>query len=191
MNTNAVMSPVLILPGLGGSGETHWQSHWLNKHDFCQRVEQDNWNIPEPQSWINALQQAVSACSSPPLLVAHSLGCSLVAHWAERHHNVPVKGALLVAPSDIESEDHTPMEVRCFAPMPMVRLPFPSTVVASSNDPYVDIQRAQLFATAWGADFVNVGDCGHINADSHLKDWAEGWSYLMELNALQGMSCRA
>ncbi|MEG3618131.1 alpha/beta hydrolase [Magnetovibrio sp. PR-2] len=191
MNTQTMTSPVLILPGLGGSSQSHWQSHWCSKRSQCRLVEQDNWNIPEPSSWINALQSAVVSCAAPPLLVAHSLSCALVAHWAQRHHDTPIRGALLVAPSDVESEDHTPMEVRCFAPIPMAQLPFPSTVIASSNDPYVDIIRAQLFATAWGSSFVNIGECGHINADSHLGEWHEGWGLLQDLEEAQGLSCRA
>lgn len=191
MNARTITAPVLILPGLGGSGESHWQTRWAHNRPDCRVVEQENWNIPEPQSWINALQAVIKACDAPPLLVAHSLGCSLVAHWAERHRNTPIKGALLVAPSDVDSEDHTPMEVRCFAPMPLYQLPFPSTVIASTNDPYVDFKRAQLFATAWGSDLINIGDHGHINADSHLGDWDDGWSYLQDLDKAIDVSCRA
>lgn len=120
--------------------------------------------------------------------MAHSLGCALVAHWVDEEHkkhggvsDLPVCGALLVAPADVDSDDHTPPETHVFAPMPLCILPFPSIVVASDNDPYVDAERAQLFATAWGAEYVNIGLHGHINADSHLEDWPEGWELLTDL----------
>lgn len=34
---------LLIIPGYGGSGVGHWQSHWENEYQNIQRVEQQNW----------------------------------------------------------------------------------------------------------------------------------------------------
>lgn len=85
-----------------------------------------------------------------------------------------VRAALLVAPADVDSPAHTPPETRGFAPMPLARLPFPATVIASADDPYVAIDRARAFAAAWGARFVDGGTVGHINAASGLGDWAAG-----------------
>ena len=45
------------------------------------------------------LDLAVRACPSPPVLVAHSLACLLVAHWAHRSALAP-KGAFFVAVPD-------------------------------------------------------------------------------------------
>jgi len=175
------LSPVLIIPGLGGASAEHWQARWVKAHSQCQSVQQNNWNLPEYSGWIEGLETAIQDCATPPYLVAHSLGCSVVAHWALKHSGTAIQGALMVAPADVNSEDHTPPETRIFAPMPMTQLPFNSTVVASTNDPYVDLQQAKLFATAWGSDFINVGACGHINADSHLDNWDEGWDILTEM----------
>ena len=58
--------------------------------------------------------------------------------------------------------------------MPLARLPFPATVIASSDDPYVTLARARAFAAAWGAAFVDAGALGHINAASGLGDWPAG-----------------
>ncbi|OEJ66894.1 hypothetical protein BEN30_10875 [Magnetovibrio blakemorei] len=177
-----------MVPGLGGSDSGHWQTHWHDRHASCEFVQSVNWNLPERESWLAGLDLAIHACATPPLLVAHSLGCALVAHWVAQAHkrnggvsNLPVRGALLVAPADVDSEAHTPAETHVFAPMPLSVFPFPSTVVASTNDPYVDPVRAKLFATAWGAEYTNVGPRGHINADSHLGDWQEGWDLLTDL----------
>jgi predicted alpha/beta hydrolase family esterase len=65
--------------------------------------------------------------------------------------------------------------------MPLRRLPFPSVVVASTDDPYVTTERARRFAEAWGSRFVTVGDAGHINSQSSLGDWPAGFALLQEL----------
>ncbi len=67
--------------------------------------------------------------------------------------------------------------------MPLAPLPFPATVVASDDDPYVTLARAQAFAAAWGATFVDAGRKGHLNADSCLGDWPEGRRHLEALLA--------
>ena len=185
------LNSVLIVPGLGGSGPEHWQARWEKAHPECHSVQQNNWNLPDFAGWIEGLETAIQNCATPPYLVAHSLGCAVVAHWALEHASTTIQGALMVAPADVNSEDHTPPETRIFAPMPMTPLPFTSTVVASTNDPYVDLQQAKLFATAWGADFVNIGACGHINADSRLEDWDEGWDVLKDMTQVQKALSRA
>jgi predicted alpha/beta hydrolase family esterase len=54
-------------------------------------------------------------------------------------------------------------------------------VVASSNDEYVSLQRAQYFADNWGSTFINIGNKGHINSASGLGDWPEGYELLQRL----------
>ena len=93
---------------------------------------------------------------------------------------LPIHGALLVAPPDVERPDFPPV-LEGFAPIPRERLPFPSIVVASRNDPFCEFERARLFAYAWGAQFMDYGDCGHINADSGLASWPEGHVLLQDL----------
>jgi predicted alpha/beta hydrolase family esterase len=88
---------------------------------------------------------------------------------------------LLVAPADVDSAAHTPPETRGFAPMPLARLPFPATVIASRDDAYVTLARARQFARAWGAAFVDAGAIGHINAASGLGDWPAGRRWLRAL----------
>ena len=180
----ASQTTTLLVPGLGGSGPQHWQSLWRQSRPGCSFVHQNNWNLPDYQAWLTGLDAAIRACPRPPIVVAHSLGCALVAHWATQNTaEALVRGALMVAPADVDSDQRTPPEARIFAPMPMTTLPFPATVVASTTDTYVDIQRARVFATAWGAEFVNIGARGHINADSRLDDWDEGWRLLDDLMA--------
>ena len=170
---------VLLVPGLGNCGPDHWLSHWERALPAA-RAELGNWDDPYPQDWIANLDAAVMDAGDDVVLVAHSLGCACVAHWA-RTARMQVRGALLVAPADVDSDAHVPPPARRFAPMPMARLPFPAIVVASTNDPYADVGRSEEFARAWGARFVNVGPRGHINADSALGSWPHGRSLLLQL----------
>jgi uncharacterized protein len=114
------------------------------------------------------------------VLIGHSLGCTTIAHWAAKHQ-VPIKGALLVAPSDIEQPVYT-FPATGFAPIPLLKLPFPSIVVASEDDPWVSIERAKFFASSWGSSFINIGEAGHINVPSGYGPWEEGLTILEQFN---------
>ena len=175
-------TPILILPGYADSGPDHWQSHWERADPACRRVVQDDWLQPTRDAWLAALERVVAACAAPPVLAAHSLGCSLVAHWAATTRS-SAKGALLVAPADVESKLHTSDEVRSFSPIPMDRLPFPSIVVASADDSFYTMARAAAFAAAWGSRLVTLDRAGHINAEAGYGPWPEGRRLLDELVA--------
>jgi predicted alpha/beta hydrolase family esterase len=165
--------PVLIVPGLGGSGAQHWQTHLEQSLPGAARVQQDDWDRPELNSWIERLACAVEA-QPGSILVAHSLACPLVAHLALRRPDVRISAALLVAPADVDSACHTPAHIRGFAPIPLAELPFRSIVVASTNDPYISIDRARELAQAWGAGFVDAGSSGHINTAAGFGPWPAG-----------------
>lgn len=172
---------ILLLPGLYDSDSDHWQSLWERQHPSWQRVRQNEWTAPHCSDWVTALHLAIRASDTPALLVAHSLGCCLVAHWAS-HHTGFVQGALLVAPPDVDAPTF-PGQVTGFAPMPSTRLPFPSIVVASENDPFCSLPRSQSFADYWGARLVVLGRLGHINGRSGLGAWPAGLRLLAELAA--------
>ena len=170
----------LILPGWQNSGPLHWQSLWQEQYGY-QRVEQHDWMRPLRGDWIARLEDVVLSSSAPVVLVAHSLGCQLVAAWAAHSRNTSrVQAALLVAPGDVERAELRPL-LASWSPMVRQRLPFASTLVASRNDPYCSFERAQGFAQAWGADLVDAGEFGHINADSGLADWPQGQALLHAL----------
>ncbi len=171
---------ILTIPGYGGSGEDHWQTYWENEIENTVRVEQENWDNPQLDLWVETLDSYIQK-NQNYVLVAHSLACSLVAHWSSKYESNSITGALLVSPSDVDSPEHTPDEVRNFSPMPTNELPFNSIVVASNNDPYVSIKRAEFFARSWGSEFVSLDSYGHINADSNLKSWPQGQGYLRKL----------
>jgi predicted alpha/beta hydrolase family esterase len=174
------MNPrVLILPGLYNSGPEHWQSHWEAEHPFI-RVQQRDWETPDRREWVETLQRAVTAEPGPVVLVGHSLACCLVAHWAAAHPGENVRGALLVAPSDVEAPSYPPGTTG-FEPMPLDPLPFPSIVVASTDDEYVTLERAERFARAWGSRLEMAGPLGHMNSASRLGSWPQGFALLREL----------
>ncbi|MEY4693707.1 MAG: hypothetical protein RLZZ95_156 [Pseudomonadota bacterium] len=171
---------VLILPGWQGSGPEHWQMRWVHTHGY-RVVEQNNWLHPLRGDWMARLDESVIDAPGPVVLVAHSLGCILVAAWASvSRHTARVRGALLVAPGDTEAPE---LGHRLPGWSPVVRqaLPFKSILVGSQNDPYCTAARAYSLAKDWRADWVDMGACGHINADSSLGDWPEGHALLKNL----------
>lgn len=173
-------TPILIVPGFHGSGPLHWQSLWQASEPAFQRTSQRDWDNPDLAEWLESLHLHITKFKTPPALIAHSLGCSLVAHWVKRFGR-GVKAALLVCPSDVDSPAHTPAEVRGFSPMPLVPFPFASIVAASTDDPRVALQRAKFFAHSWGSRFVTVEAAGHMNESSGIGSWPQGLELLSEL----------
>ncbi len=181
--TDASPSPqnrrVLLLPGWLNSDPSHWQSRWEILHGYT-RVEQDDWTWPRRGDWMARLDEVIQQQDTPVVLVAHSLGCQLVAAWAAHsQHTARAVAAWLVAPPDTERDD-TPPNLFNWRPMVRTRLPFASQVVASSDDPYCALQRADELARDWGSDVWPVGPRGHINGESGLKDWAAGHDALVQ-----------
>ncbi len=172
---------LLIVPGLGGSGEDHWQTYWCNTLKNTDRVEQDNWDTPSKDLWVQRLNEHINKSDEQIILIAHSLAVSLVLHWLLIYENTNIKGVMLVAPADVDSPSHTPDVVRSFAPMPLQKIKIPSIVVCSENDNYISIERARFFANKWESKFVSVGKLGHINSESQLGIWEEGQKILANL----------
>jgi len=174
---------VLLLPGWKNSGPQHWQSRWERQHGYL-RVEQHDWLRPLRGDWVTRLEEVLLTRDEPAVLVAHSLGCILTAAWASvTRHPQRVKAALLVAPGDVESEAlRGPLPT--WSPIALQALPFPSVLLASRNDPYCLLERSRLFAHAWGSEFIDCGEAGHLNADSGLGDWPEAHRLLQDLITL-------
>jgi uncharacterized protein len=173
-------STVILVPGLGDSGPEHWQSLWQQQYPSFERVQQQNWETPAQEEWVEELNKAVQQHRlEQVVLVAHSLACIAVAFWAQKY-NKRIKAALLVAPADTESPTF-PEEATDFAPIPIEKLPFKSIVVSSSNDEYISAKRAQQLANGWGSRYVNIGMAGHINSASGYGRWDEGLELLKGL----------
>jgi hypothetical protein len=172
----------LLLPGWLDSDPTHWQSRWEDTHG-CERVQQDDWLWPRRGDWMARLDDVLQATEQPAVLIAHSLGCQLVAAWsAHSRHTARVHAALLVAPPDTEREDMPP-NLFNWRPIVRTRLPFTSVALISSDDPYCTAERAAAMARDWGSEIIVVGARGHLNGDSRLGDWPEGWAHVQTLCA--------
>lgn len=174
---------ILTVPGLNGSGPSHWQTLWEQSRSDCIRADLGQWSAPRRNAWVTRLDQAIRSSQSPVILAAHSLGCLTVAWWAElagQPWGWPVAGALLVAPPDVDRAD-TPAELATFGPSPRILLPFPSILVASEDDPYASPQRSFDMARDWGSHFVNAGPIGHVNAASGVGFWSEGQQLIERL----------
>ena len=175
------MTNYLIVPGLGNSGPEHWQTYFEKTGNNFYRIHQKEWDAPLYDQLIETLDKKLSGFDlSTVILVAHSLGCSTVAHWASKYKK-RIKGALLVAPSDPEASGYV-FPAKGFAPVPLDKINFRTIVVASSNDVWVSLERAKLFAESWGSEFINIGDAGHINVASGHTRWEEGLKFLEQLN---------
>lgn len=171
---------VLVLPGWQNSGPDHWQSRWERLYGY-QRVDQHDWMTPKRGDWCARLDEVLLDDERPVVLVAHSLGCVLTAAWAQHSRLTHrVRAALLVAPGDPERPDLAPA-LPGWAPIIRQALPFASTLMGSRNDPYCSHDKARELAQAWGSLWVDLGECGHINAESGLGDWEQGHNMLLEL----------
>jgi predicted alpha/beta hydrolase family esterase len=172
----------LIVPGVTNSSPQHWQSLWEKQFpEKFRRIEQAEWDTPVCRDWTATIEAEVQKESSETVvLVAHSLGCTAVAHWAKRF-GTRIKGAFLVAPSDCEAETYN-FDTKGFSPIPLEKLPFRSLVIASTDDEYISLPRAEQFADAWGSELINVGAKGHINANAGFGEWSEGLEFLKRLD---------
>lgn len=165
---------ILVVAGHSGPGDAHWQSRLIAKLSAAQLVEQDDWLYGSLQVAVQRLADAVAAAEKPVVFVAHSAGCCLVAHAMSKMATDKVRGAFLVAPPSEKSLAVLEGIDPHFANVPRAPLPFPSILVASSNDPYASLEDSADLALAWGSQLVEAGDAGHINTASGHGPWPEG-----------------
>ena len=170
------MRPVLLVPGIQNSGPDHWQTHWERQHPGVLRVQQRDWDHPDCSEWAAALEQAVQAQPEQPIVVAHSLGCLVVARWMVESAQ-PLYAALLVAVPDPQGSAF-PAEASGFVPLPPLLEKRRILMLSSRNDPYSTPTFTRQCAAQWQAQHEELGALGHINAASGLGDWPEGWRHV-------------
>lgn len=169
----AADADILVIPGLGDSGSEHWQTRWQNRLSTARRVEQKDWNAPVLADWVGVIEHEARRARRPVIAVAHSLGVIALIHAAPRLRE-RIAGAFLVAPPSERAVAELQSIDRAFAPFPRERLPFASVLVASADDPYADAAFSRELAKDLGAEFVDAGPAGHVNADSGHGPWPEG-----------------
>lgn len=184
---------VLIVPGLRDAVAQHWQTLLEAK---LRALGRPVVALPPPgredlqcAARVAAIEAAVRAIDGPVVIVAHSAGCVMVAHWAQRTQYAQrrIHGALLAAPADFER----PMpagypaldQLRAggWLPVPRLPLPFRSIVAASSNDPLGEHDRIAELALAWGSERVDLGAVGHLNPASGYGAWPRAEAFIDEL----------
>ncbi|MEL6535087.1 MAG: alpha/beta hydrolase [Bacteroidota bacterium] len=172
------------IPGLRNSDENHWQSHWeRSQPEEFMRVQQENWEEPDCETWITKIEQDLASQRHAELiLIGHSIGCMAIVKWYERYGH-PIKGALLVAPSDAE-RDNYPTYIRGFTPIPTAQLGFPSIVVGSTNDHVTTLDRTRTFAQQWGSQLVVLENAGHLEPKSGFGAWPQGLEFLRQLERM-------
>jgi predicted alpha/beta hydrolase family esterase len=179
--TGALSMPtVLIVPGLRDHVDAHWQT--LLASDLEARGRRVRTVPPmgrddlDCAARVEAIERAANLIAGPMVIVAHSGGTLMVAHWARRTRR-PVQGALLVTPPDFERplpEGYPTVQALHDAgwlPVPRRTLPFHSIVAASRNDPLAAFDRVAMLARDWGSELVDLGDVGHLNPASGHGPW--------------------
>ncbi|MBB6611677.1 serine hydrolase family protein [Pontibacter sp. Tf4] len=170
------------IPGLRNSGPDHWQSLWEAAYpEQFYRINQHNWDQPDCALWTARIEQELQQFDlSEVVLVGHSVGCAAIVNWHQRFGK-RVKAALLVAPSDVDNPDY-PSYITGFSPLPLQNLPFPTIVVASTNDHVVNYSRAKHFANCWGSELVTIENAGHIEPKSGYGPWDQGLELIAQLH---------
>lgn len=172
------MRPVLLVPGICNSGPTHWQSLWEARYPKVLRLQQRDWDHPVCDTWAEVLGQAIRQCAEPPIVVAHSLGCLVVARWAAHTAGDAAQAmhaALLVAVPDPGAASF-PAQATGFLPFATSLGGRRVTLVSSSDDPFSSPAYTAQRVADWGAEHFCLGALGHLNASSGLVDWPEGWA---------------
>jgi predicted alpha/beta hydrolase family esterase len=170
------MARILIVPGLHDSGPDHWQSWMERELPASERVKQRDWSAPDIIAWAASVRDAVEGGRGAVWIIAHSFGC-LAAVRAAADVGGLIAGALLVAPAE-----PTKLGITAGA-VPEGRLPFPSFLVASRNDPWMTFESARHWSWRWGSRLVDAGVAGHINPESGYGPWPGGLHVLRRLQA--------
>ena len=183
-----MQSTVLFVPGLRDHVAQHWQTLLAAEIPGSRTVPPLEVDGLSRAARVEALDQAIAAIDGPVILVAHSAGCLMVAHWAQSHHR-PIKGALLTTPADVE----TPLppgyptleQLRDggWLPMPRQPLPFRSILAASVDDPLADFARTAQLARDWCSQFVPLGEVGHLNPAAGFGPWPRARDFIAILDA--------
>lgn len=180
-------STIVIVPGLNDPPPGHWlhrlaatgiRAHTVPRPPDGTHLDRD--------AWVASLETTVSAIPDDLVLVAHSAGVLTVVHWAQRPSR-PIRAALLVTPPDFENPPTDDPGIRRigtahgWCPIPRGRLPFQTTLAASTNDPFANVRRVTGMAEAWGSRPVDLGPVGHLDSAAGYGPWPRATALLTEL----------
>lgn len=179
---------VLIVPGLREHVPDHWQTRLAEALPRSRTVAPLEVDKLDCAARVAAIESALAGIAGSVILVAHSAGVIMVAHWARSsRHTGRIRGALLAAPADLESPMPAgyptvqTLDEHGWLPVPRVALPFTSIVAAGSNDPLARLDRSRALARDWGSRFVELGAVGHLNPASGHGEWPRAMEFVREL----------
>lgn len=178
---------VLIVPGLREHVAEHWQTLLEARLSNVRSVPPLETDKLDCSKRVQAIQQELTQIEGPVILVAHSAGVLMVAHWAARHGR-PIKGALLAAPPDIDADwprgypSAETLRTHGWAPLPQGPLPFRSLVAGSTNDHLASLDAVTRMAQGWGAELLNLGAVGHLNPAAGYGRWPQAEALILELD---------
>jgi uncharacterized protein len=181
---------VLIVPGLRDHVAPHWQTLLAAELPRVALVPPMGRDDLDCDARLLAIEHMAQKVQGPLVIVAHSGGVVMVAHWAQ-HTRRPVLGALLAVPPDFESAmpagypTLAQLHAGGWLPVPRTPLPFPSIVAASRNDPLADFARVEVLARDWGSTLVDLGEVGHLNPASGYGPWPRAHEFITQLQARQ------
>jgi predicted alpha/beta hydrolase family esterase len=176
--TSSFPAQVLLLADGGPQADAApWLARWQALYGDAL-LEQHDWQRPLRGDWSARLQETLVDAPAPVVLVASGLGCILAAWWAAHSPAAAkVRGALLVAPLDVE-QPALREQLPGWSPIALQRLPFPSILVARAQPAACSLERAQALAQAWGSTLVALDDAAD---DTTRGDWDAGRTLLQTL----------
>lgn len=179
---------VLIVPGLRDHVAQHWQTLLAAALPKVRSVPPMGRDDLDVTARVAAIEREAQAIDGPIVIVAHSGGCVMVAHWV-RQTKRPVLGALLATPPDFDRPmppgypTLAQLETGGWLPVPRGWLPFPSIVAVSRNDPLGEVTRVAQLARDWGSRLADLGEVGHLNPASGFGPWPRAHEFIEELAA--------
>ncbi|MEJ5989901.1 alpha/beta fold hydrolase [Ramlibacter sp. PS3R-8] len=186
MAAAADLPTVLVVPGLRDHVAQHWQTLLAQQLPRVLSVPPMGREQLDCRDRVAAIERVAQQATDPVIVVAHSGGCIMVAHWAQRTR-CKVRGALLATPPDFEKpmpEGYPTIEALRdggWLPVPRRTLPFPSIVAASRTDPLGSFLRISALARDWGSDLADLGDAGHLNPASGFGPWPLAHTFIEQL----------
>ena len=173
----------VIVPGVGGSDENHWQSWLENSIECSSRVVQKDWNKPILNEWVSQLFNHIQTIKKPIQIVAHSFGClttiaainqyRILKHW--------IDSIILVAPANpirFNSNGFGTDQDNFVELFQNFHINIPTLMVISENDPWLKFDDAVSYAKLWNVPYVNQGLAGHINVASGFGAWPDIFGYM-------------
>ncbi|WP_010115830.1 alpha/beta hydrolase [Acinetobacter sp. P8-3-8] len=179
------MVHTVIVPGVGGSDKTHWQSWLENQLQHRTRVQQQNWNKPILKQWVKELIKVLEATDDQIQIVAHSFGCltSLAALNEAPELAQKVKKLILVAPANPKRFGANGFATDSIGDYQSyfygLKAPVPTTMLISEDDPWFAFDEVNALAAAWKIKPINLGKVGHINVASGFGPFPEIFNYII------------